>query len=592
MNTPETPISSDDASDAEPLHIGAGFDFSDPNSPLAPYYCGLSHIGAVAFLAFVFLFFGVLTPLAHTDIWGHLKYGEWIVKHHSLPDRELFSDFSDPEQPYWNFQWLSQATLYLVYHAGELLAGGDELRQTAGGVEMLRSFHGLLIVVKIAFLMLAMRRLTKSLPLAIAGAVLVFLLTMAPSRILRPQVYSEVLFAILIWWMSGVRLSRFTWLALPVLLVAWANCHGSFAIGYLFLGLFCFGRVMETWWTQGFRRDAMLGGDSWLVQGSLALVITPVAVGILNPHGFELMSGVLQLARHPNIHTISEWSALNFSETQGGHWIFLVTLGLIVLSQVLSPRPLTFSQLIVMLVFVIGPLYQQRMLIWWLMLVPWFIAPLWKNTLAIVPRTLYIAGGTPSFRKTLIAGVLGVICLTWSGFFQLLLQRDPLPLTTSLTRATPWRVAFQLKHGVGLPPLAFAVKTYPKHRFEGRIFAQDSLADYLLWALSEKTSETAPDKEFKKAPILVYNHAHVFPEEVWQHQIAILSGGPGWTSLLDRYQVNMVIIDPIGWPKLAANLREDTNWNVILDEATSDSKPLQGGVANTKSLIAVRKMPL
>ncbi len=134
MTTPVEQPSPDDSFD--PQEVGAGIDYTDPNSALAWLYLRTSHILFAGMLVFVFLFYGVFTPLGHTDIWGHLKYGEWIVNQRALPEKELFSAFSDQEQPYWNFQWLSQTLFYLAYHAGELLVKGDELRQAAGGVEM------------------------------------------------------------------------------------------------------------------------------------------------------------------------------------------------------------------------------------------------------------------------------------------------------------------------------------------------------------------------------------------------------------------------------------------------------------------------
>jgi hypothetical protein len=306
----------------------------------------------------------------------------------------------------------------------------------------------------------------------------------------------------------------------------------------------------------------------------------PLAVNLLNPEGFDLLPNVVKLAQHPNIPTIVEWSPLDFSQAQSGHWIYLITLGLILVSQAISPRPMNFSRLMVTLAFVIGPLFQQRMLIWWLMMVPWLIAPLCKDLRVVVPRSWRLSATTGSFRKTLIGVVLVLICVSWSGLFQLAIGRDPLPLGSSATRATVWKLAFELKKGGTMPELAAALKSYPQQRFRGRIFAQDSLSDFLLWALPEK------------APILVYNHAHVFPEEIWQHQITVLSGGPGWASLLDRYQINLVVVDPIGWPKLAAALRENTDWTVLLDESASQSTRMQGGIANTKLLIALRKSPL
>ena len=590
MNTSEPPPPPIGESDAGPLQVGAGIDFTDPNSRLAPFYLRASHLIAIAFLAVVFFFFGVATQLAHTDVWGHLKYGAWIVQHRALPEHELFSPFSDPTQMYWNFQWLSQVVFYLCYHAGDLLAGGDELHRTAGGVEMLRTLHGLLITLKVAFLLLAMRSSTRSLPLAITGAAMYIVLGQGFNRIERPQVFGEVFFALLLWLVSGLGLPRWSILSIPLLFIVWANCHGSFLVGFVMLGAVCVGRIIEAAWDA--KADEHWLQSSWLQHGFLGLMLAPLAVGVCNPHGWQIYPGILQLAKHPNIRTVSEWTPLDFSQPTGGHWIYLGTLMVVVLSQIISPRPLRFSRVLVLIPFAVGPLFQQRMIIWWMLVWPWLVVDLWHDAAAVVPRFWRGLASVASFRKTLIGVMLVLIGISWSGFFQFLIWREPRPLkkpgtdpsvwpiAVSVTHATVWPIAMQLKEGTGLPVLADALKGYPHQRFQGRILAQDMLADYLVWSLPEK------------APVLVYNHAHVFPETVWQDQITVLAGRPSWDAVLGRYQVNLVVFDPVMWPELAHRLRDDSAWRVIIDEGQNPTNDRRPDAFRGKLLVAVRKQPV
>src|SRR6516225_1259578 len=97
----------------EELVIGAGIDFADPNSRLAPFYLRTSQVVALALLTFIFVAYTYL-PVYHTDVWGHLRFGEYIVENAALPTHEMFSgDFADQSAPYINFQWLAQAGAYL-----------------------------------------------------------------------------------------------------------------------------------------------------------------------------------------------------------------------------------------------------------------------------------------------------------------------------------------------------------------------------------------------------------------------------------------------------------------------------------------------
>src|SRR5207245_772936 len=131
-------------------------------------------------------------PLWHTDIWGHLKFGRWIVEHGELPARDPFCPFASEEVGSIHYSWLSQTCLYAVYHVGEILAGGGPLERMAGGVAMLRLVHALLVVLRLGTLLVAFRRLSGSWPLAVAGVVLLIGLSLGNLAIMRPQVFGEL----------------------------------------------------------------------------------------------------------------------------------------------------------------------------------------------------------------------------------------------------------------------------------------------------------------------------------------------------------------------------------------------------------------
>ncbi|HZZ79961.1 MAG TPA: hypothetical protein VFE62_15690 [Gemmataceae bacterium] len=588
MNTtePQHPDLSEAAKPADspppadaPVTVGAGINFTDPNSPLAFAYLRASHLVAISFLALVFLYFGVFTPLAHSDIWGHMKYGEWIVANHALPEYEPFCEFADRSQPVGQFQWLSQVIFYLAFHAGAVLAGGDDLRQTAGGVEMLRTLYGVLVILKIGLVMAAIRRSTRSMPLAIVGAVFFFLLTMGNIRVQRPQIFGEIFFAFLVWWVSAPRLSALTGLVVPLVLAVWANCHGSFVVGMMFVGLFWSGRVVELLWKERLTRSFLTSPD--LRNGLAAVVAAPIAIGILNPHGFAIYSMVFALTRNPNIHTMGEWSPLDFSQVEsGGHWLYLATLVILAISQLASPRPLPVARLFVLFPFAIGPLSQQRMMAWWLILVPWFATLLWQHALVHLPKRWLQNRTEASLRKTFVGAFIIVCAFIWSGLFQLLAGKDPLPLATTTTHATMWPLAMELKHGKGMPELHEALKHYPNQRFQGRMLLQENMADFLVWSLPEKP------------PVLVYSHAHVFPEYFWREYLHAMAGGPGWDSMLNRYRVNLLVVDPDAWNGLAEKLRHDPNWDVLLDEGQGSQSTLPPTVGNVKLFIVIRKHPI
>src|SRR5215813_11808140 len=78
--------------------LGAGFDFTDPNSSLAPYYLRASHVIAAVMFLLAVLYLNTQT-LAHPSLWGHLALGCWTTDQGRLPAGDPFTPFAAPGRP-------------------------------------------------------------------------------------------------------------------------------------------------------------------------------------------------------------------------------------------------------------------------------------------------------------------------------------------------------------------------------------------------------------------------------------------------------------------------------------------------------------
>src|SRR5262245_19448381 len=119
------------------------------------FACSTWSVVAIAVLCLAFILLNLL-PLWHTDVWAHLKYGQWIVENRALPEHEPFADLADKQAPYISFAWLSQVILYFTFKLGAAAAGGDELHQLAGGAQFLCTLHALLAVLRWGILFAAL----------------------------------------------------------------------------------------------------------------------------------------------------------------------------------------------------------------------------------------------------------------------------------------------------------------------------------------------------------------------------------------------------------------------------------------------------
>jgi hypothetical protein len=117
-------------------------------------------------------------------------------------------------------------------------------------------------------------------------------------------------------------------------------------------------------------------------------------------------------------------------------------------------------------------------------------------------------------------------------------------------------------------------RNYPAGCFTGTIFASSVPGDYLLWAL-------APE-----IPVTLYSQPQLFSNEHWKECTTVATGAPGWWEILDRWRVNLVVVDDQFAPRLGALLRRDAAWRVVSDEVSGEARQEEH-----RYFIALRKVP-
>ncbi|HEY7953739.1 MAG TPA: hypothetical protein VII38_00545 [Polyangia bacterium] len=238
-----------------------------------------------------------LPPIWDSDVWWHLRVGEWIAHHHALPHRDLFSSVN-PERPWRSFNWLFQLGVYGIYRASGLFG----LRLFAAAVTLagyalwLRFFHDE----------------TRSWPLSLALALLLVLLFDDRIRV-RPHLFNLAGDAAVALFCAGAmtlgtRARRTGFFALFYL---WANLHDPGAMfGALVIGAAAVGRL------------ALARGRGEALGSRVRELAWPVGLAALavvaTPYGPALV-----LAARDNITPvrmgIGEWQpVLTYLERSGG----------------------------------------------------------------------------------------------------------------------------------------------------------------------------------------------------------------------------------------------------------------------------------
>ncbi len=553
--------------------LGAGLNLSDPNSPLAPYFVPIGHVLATVIVAAVFIFLNFV-PLNHTDIWAHLKFGEHILDSHKFLAGETFCTFASPQTASGNYCWLSQTLFAAVYRIGTWFGGADPHLQMACGADSLRFLHAILVSLRFALLYFAFRRMARSGTIAAFGLAFVTLVSIGSLGVLRPQVVAELLFAAILMPLSRSPLSLRATIFIPLVMALWGNAHGSYPIGLIMLATAWFARLMEL--AVGHQLH-LIGSDSHLRRLTLALTLTVVAIALLNPDGYRVYLNTLAMAQNPNVTLMDEWLPLWSENTVVACVAFSVCIGFVMFAVIAGRNPGNWLTWLTLIAFGGQAVLHQRGVIWLFMIAPWIAMPHLGDAFVLYrPATMV---SVPSFRKTLVVGMITFIAVMWSLPLQRLTSGKAPELVRSVSDGTPWlqSLAVSQPDRVTDAPLTKAIrKIFADGRFTGAIYVGDTLGDFFLWQLPSP------------APIYMYSHVQLFSADHWQRYTMIRDCRDGWRQELDRARINLIVVRPAVEPGICQTLRKDANWTVVTDEANLTTKRDQ----RNRLFVALRKVPL
>jgi len=194
------------------------------------------------------------------DLWGHVRFGLDILASHAIPRQDPYSFASDRE---WiNHEWLAEVLFAVAYTAlGPL------------GLNLLR------VAVIAAVLTLVWRRASAISPSGHGVTILALTTLGIFLRVypIRPQLFSVLLFAVLLYVLTGYDTRRSTrgLMLVPIVMCAWANLHGGWIVG---LGALIVWSVIRVAGRQC-RCEALT---------LVAVTLLSCVATLINPYGFHL----------------------------------------------------------------------------------------------------------------------------------------------------------------------------------------------------------------------------------------------------------------------------------------------------------------
>lgn len=233
--------------------------------------------------------------VSSTELWTHLKAGEWIIQHRSIPHHDIFS-YTFHGKEWIDFEWLFQAIIYVIYH--------------------FLQFKGL-VVFQAVIIMLILFILYKNGILFDRGEHWVTFLTLAlvlnvmkPQIVLRPQILFLFFLSIYMYVLNLYYFRNKNYLyLLPIFQVMWTNIHGSFVVGIMLAGLYFLISAMQLLWNHRNNIDSVFKNKRLIIP--FAVIILLIIASLVNPYGYKIYELPLNTAFAKEAQGfIEEWSPI------------------------------------------------------------------------------------------------------------------------------------------------------------------------------------------------------------------------------------------------------------------------------------------
>jgi hypothetical protein len=247
----------------------------------------------------------VLSTSADQDLWGHVTFGRDIVRDRMVAHTDVYSFAAD--RPWINHEWLSEVLMYEAYAA-----------LGASGLIGLK----VLVCVAAAFVIIRqLRRYPLTFEVRAVLLTLAVLGTKAQTGQIRPQLFSVLLFTILLTVLTAVEDGNIRALvALPATFLFWANLHGGWIVGIAVLGLWTATELFDS------RRAASDRAPIAIAAAASA------AATLVNPFGVGLWTFLLQTVRLDR-SDIADWQPVTYAADLLLVWALITATCIVLLSR-------------------------------------------------------------------------------------------------------------------------------------------------------------------------------------------------------------------------------------------------------------------
>jgi len=420
------------------------------------------------------------TIFSDGDVSWHIATGQWILDHRAIPHTDPFS-FTWAGKPWVPIEWLAEVIYAAVYRLDGY--SGVAALVTAA----LIALHAIVFSRTVQF----------ARPWAAVGALVAVDIVLIPMMLARPHLLAWPLIALWTWLMLRAReRGRAPPLIAALLMIAWANLHGSFVMGLFIAGAFGVEAVVST-------EDKVLAVRRWIVFG----VASVIAV-FVNANGIHGVIHPLRIANLKMLPLIDEWKPSSPTVTPA----FFLVLGLVILLILWKrPRlhPVRWALLGVLLVAALLQMRHQAVFA--------ILAPM------ILPEGFAKSGASPRTESRSLSFIAA------GGAALLVAVRAVLPMTPPDNEANPWKLIAAVPpevrsqpmlnaYSMGGPLILSGIRPYIDGR--GDMYGDELVVGYADIVHGDSNAFNEAVKRWNIRWAIVSNHSGKL--------IAVIDRTPGW----------------------------------------------------------------
>jgi len=442
------------------------------------------------------------------DVAYQIRAGQIMLDTHSVLRTDPFT-FTVVGRPWLNQQWADGVMFALLYGAG--------------GWRLLSLVRAVLVALTFGFVLLACRSsgcTYKQAARLTIGAFLVAAGGIVGLTSLRPQLFGMLLFALTMWLLANRRRHpQWVW-AIPPLEILWANLHGSFVLGPLLVGL----ALLED---LGERRQA---------RRTAAVAVLSLIATAVNPFGIRVWAYVVDLSTNPVLtRTLTEWQPPSIRTPPGA--VFFVSVIAVVALVARNKAPVPWPTLLSLGVFFLIALQAERGIFWWALATPPLLAPFLPAIADRPPRD------QPRLANTAIAALLGLLIVALMPWWDVRTV-----LGTSYVRgvATPEGL-------LAAAPAGITVQLERTLQPRDRIFGAQKWGSWFEF-------------RFPSDPVFVDSRFEIFPAGIWNQYRTVSLGQEGWQSVLESWDVQVVVIGRDEQADLIPRIQADPGWKLVYED--------------------------